>query len=978
MYSLILLGIVLLVVGLCAGIAALFGFSKTKVHLIITAACAAVTLALCWLAKLVLPSADTIMTLVRDNMGMIGEKFGTDAVQITEQVLEYAAISPTLIELVVQLVVALVLPVACVILFAVLFLVAWVISLIVFGIIGIVRKVRAKKRAQQALNESLEPEQEPEQEQEQEQYERPRSFAGARWVAAGMGAVQGIIIVAILFIPLSCYLSIAQPVLGELTAQGVLPADEPAIVQVQGIVNEIDASPVLGAYRVLGGRALSNSVMSMRVADMNVKVSEELSSIITLAQQALELSKTELPNYGEEQAAIISSIGDSFADSKLLAPIVGDIIYAATDAWLSGETFINMERPSLGENGEILEPMVTALLEILHDDAKETLLLQADVKTTAELVSVLARNGVFANLSDTNALLASLSGDAVSSMVTTLGKNDSMKRMIPEIMNLGVRAVGQVLNIPANTATVYDGFMNTVAGELNELRDLPEQERISALSAELKTAFDNAGMDVDEQVLDFYATAMLHDLVDGNASDVTAADVQAFFVLYAQGAVQTTSTLSTKPRFDLLADTDAKADDPLAGTVYERMTEAERQSSAAVAVASLCVKLAELDENDADLTHKATELITETFTDLLGENTTALETVVNVQITSPVSPSTNESASGMQSPEEMKKTSKVVTLETLLVDAKQAAENINPETIGLDAQAISAIFETATNLLDVLQGGELDLAELATSVGTILDSLAETETFGKDKTASLFTSVLQSETVREKANLDMKTATQLAEKATEGDNVNYTETMNTVAGAANIMETLSKDGTISEEELIDVIRNLNAQTAGMIEVYVTPERLVENKIPEKHSVISSDLIKSLFGYIADSDKTNSEAEAKALNQILNIALAAKESDDKKLFCSAPGADDGKLPTATETVNTLLDSKAVRHALLDVLTDGEQVTVFDPYELSGKIKQGSSDHADFLAAIEAYGASHSDVDELTLDALAALFGVDRNN
>ena len=135
----------------------------------------------------------------------------------------------------------------------------------------------------------------------------------------------------------------------------------------------------------------------------------------------------------------------------------------------------------------------------------------------------------------------------------------------------------------------------------------------------------------------------------------------------------------------------------------------------------------------------------------------------------------------------------------------------------------------------------------------------------------------------------MKTATQLAQKATEGDNVNYTETMNTVAGAANIMENLAKDGTISQEELVDVIRNLNAQTAGMIEVYVTPERLVENNIPEKYSVISSELIKSLFGYIADSDKANSEAEAKALNQILNIALAAKESDDTKLFSSAPGA-----------------------------------------------------------------------------------------
>ena len=951
MYSWILLGVVALIILICAGFAAIFGLAKAKARVIITAVCAAASLFACWMAKVVLPSPDVIMSFVKSNMSWIRANFGEDVVVIVKQAFEYASLSPTLAELLVQLVTALVLPLLFVLLFLVLFAVTWLVFLIVFGIVRAARRRRAARRMD-------------------DDDEEPRKSGIPRLLATGLGAMQGVLLVMIIFIPFTCYLSIAQPMLHELNEQGLLPNDQPVVEQVQLAVDEMSASPVLKVYNTIGGKAVSDSIMTMKVAGTNVKVSEELDSIITLADQVIELSKTELADYGEEQALIISSIGDSFADSKLLTPIVGDIIYAATDAWLNGKSFVGIEKPSLGENGELLEPMVVALLEILHDDAKDALLLQADVKTTAELVSVMARNGVFANLSDTNALLTSLSGNAITEMVTTLGKNQSMKRLVPEIMNLGVRAVGQVLNIPADTATVYDNFMNTVADELNALRDLPEQERIPALSAELKSAFDTAGLDVDDQVLDFYATAMLHDLVDGNPSAVTAADVQAFFVLYAQGAVQTTSSLSTKPTFDMLSSTD----DPLDGTVYERMTEQERQNSGAVAVATLCVKLSVLDENDADIAEQAAVLVTATFTDLLGDNQAALEIVISVQITAPVSAKTNECVSSMQSTEEMKKTSTVVTMEDLLIDTKEAAENITDETIVLDAQAISAIFDTATSLMEVLDGGEMNLSDLASSVGTILDSLAETETFGKEKTASLFTSVLQSDTVREKANLDMKTATQLAQKATEGDNVSYTETMNTVAGAANIMENLAKDGTISQEELVDVIRNLNAQTAGMIEVYVTPERLVENNIPEKYSAISSELIKSLFGYIADSDKANSEAEAKALNQILNIALAAKESDDTKLFSSAPGAEDGKLPTATETVNTLLDSMAVRHALVDVLTDGKQVTVLDPYGLSGKIKEESSDYTEAVNAIYDYRDAHPEIDDLVFEALAALLGV----
>lgn len=958
MYAMILLGVVALIVLLCAGIAALLGLSKTRAHLIIVFVCAAITLALGWLTKLFLPAADTVMTFVQGRMDWIGLKFGADAVRIAEQALEYAAISPTLVELVLQLSVAMLIPMLCLILFIVLALASGVVFSIVSLIKGIIRRKRAK------------------QDEDEGQDERPRKSALSRLGAAGLGAVQGVIIAIMLLLPISCYLSIVQPTLQELIAQDVLPADDPTIVMAEDIVVELDASPVLNVYRTLGGRALSDSIMSMQVAGVNVKVSEELSSLIKLAQQAVELSKTELPNYGEEQAAIISSIGDSFADSKLLAPIAGDVIYAATDAWLKGEPFVNIERPSLGEDGEILEPALTALLEILHDDAKETLLLQADVKTVAELVSVLARNGVFANLSNTDALLETMGGNVVSEMVTTLGNNQSMKRMIPEIMNIGVRAIGQVLSIPADAEQVYDSFMNDVADTLNDVRDLPEQERVQSLSAELETAFDQAGVEIDEQVLDFYSAAIIEDLVDANPDrEITPDDVQAFFILYAEGAIEENSTMRGKPRFDMLASNES---DPFAGTVYEGMTEAERMQTAAVTVAALCVKLSALDPDDTALTKHAAELVEEAFIDLLADHPETLALITSVELTAPVSSSTTEQASSLQSTDELRKTTSVVTLESLLVDAKEIAQTITPETLGLDANAISAIFDTAVNLLDVLDGSEeLDISTLASSVGTILDSLAETNIFGKDKTAELFTSVMQSETVRDAANLDMKTATEIAQKATEGE-VNYTQTMNTVATSVNIMEKLAADGTISEQELVDLIRNLNSQTAGMIEVYVTPERLVDNKIPEKYSEISSDLIKSLFGYIADSDKSNSEIEAKALNQILNIALAAKESNDKKLFSSAPGAGDGKLPTATETVNILLDSKAVRHALVDVLTDGEQITVFDPYELSGKIKPESQDRADFLAAIDAYSAANPDVDTLTLNALAALFGIERNN
>ncbi len=955
MYSMIMIGVLALIVLVSTAHAAIFGLRRAKTRLVVVALSAVAAVGTCLLIKHLLPSPDTLISLIQGNLATIESVcqsyLGISVADTITMGISYAEISPTLIELAIQLVGALILPLTCVVLFVAYAAVAWLICMIVFAFIR-----RAEKKRAREMDEEL-----------------PR-HTGSRWLAASLGLVQGLVLVIVLLIPVTGYLQIAEPTLAELTAQDVIDGDDPYVELAQTVVHELNGDHVVTTYRMMGGEYLSDSMMNLHVAGMNVKTSEELGSLIILAEDVIELSKTEFTDYGEEQAAIIRSIGNSFGDSKLLAPIVGDILYAATDAWLRGEAFLGFEMPDLGDNSELFEPFVIALLEILHDDAKDAELLQADVKTLADMLAVLAHNRVFANLSNSDLLLESLSSNGgVTELIRVLGTNDTMKRLIPEAMNLGVRAMGQILAIPKDTAAVYDNFMDHVAGKLNEVRDLPDEQRIPALKEQLESSFDTAGLDVDPEIMDFYATAMLHDLADGNQGEITTADVQAFFMLYAQGTVQATASLSTTPRFDLLSNTESA--DPFAGTVYASMTEEERMHSAAYAVASLCVKLSRLDATAEDIEQQAKDLVTQTFTDLLGEQSAALEIVSSVTITAPISDSSVQHAASMQSTEAMKETSTVVTLEVLLVDTKEAALKITAESIESDALAITAIFNAATELKDVVgtNNADMDIASLATSVGTILDSLAQTEAFGKESTANLFTAVLQSETVRETAGLDMKTATQLADKATEGD-VNYTQTMNTVAGAVNIMDTLAADGSISEDELVDLIKNINPQTAGMIEVYVTPARLVENNVPEKYSEITSELIKSLFSYMGREDLEDYDAEAKALNQILQIALAAKSSDDSKLFSSAPGAEDGKLPTPKETVDTLFSSDAVQFAVVDVLTDGKQVTVFDPYELSEKIKPESQDYKDCVVAVEEYRAAHPETPDLVVEAMCALLGV----
>lgn len=960
MYALILGGAVLAILLISALFGLVRGFSKSAMRGFFVLLSAVAAIVTCLTFKNSLPNGVEMIELVRNNLDNIRNSLenGAEVVTAIEEILPYLEISPTALELVVQLTSALMLPLICLILFWIYAALSWVLYLIISLIFH---------RPMKEFN---------------------RNIPLSRLCGAGVGLVQGLVIVFVLLLPISAYLGIAVPTVDELVKQEILDADDPTMDVVLDAVDEINGSAVMTVYRTVGGRWIGSSMMQMKVANMDVKVEEELDSVIVLVQNITALGKTPIADYTSREAEYILAIGDAFGESKLIAPIMGDFLYGLTDAWINGEDFLGMAPLDMGEEGALIQPMIDGLLEIVHGDAKNPDALKADIKTIARMVSIMADSGMFANMSNTNGLLNSLGSDGVvNSIVVALGQNPSMKRLIPEITNLGIRAMGQALNIPQNVDAVHQNFMGTVAGDLNSISSLPEDQQISQLSAKLDKALDNAGVSIDDELLDFYATSMVHDLITNNPNGaVTENDVQAFFLLYANSVAEATVALSNQTQYIPLASTRPLGDEtnPYAGSIYENMTKEELSKCAATVLANVCVQLSTMDAEAETFAQDAMAVVETAFVEILGEENVAMETIRNAEVTKAVTTKVIENTASLQSATEMEKTTTVVTMNDLLVDTKEAADKINEETLQNEADSVASIFNAASGLLDSIgntgdgEGEEgssnLNIADLANSVGTILDSLNQTASFGEEKTANLFTAVLQSETVRESVNLDMETATQMADKATSGGG-NYSQTMNTVAGTVNVMESLTSDGNITEEELVDLIRNLTPQTAGMIEVFVTPARLIEFGAPEEHSEVTSKLITSLFSYMAREDLKDYDAEAKALNQVLNIALAAQDSEDNKLFSSAEGVDDGVLPTARETVNILLGSQAIDYALVEALTDGENVTNFDPYGLGESIPEDSVEYQEFEAAVRQHHAEHPETNVLVYEALMAMFGME---
>ena len=952
MYGLILLGIVILFLGLSVLMAVIRGLSKSLIRFITVLASALLAVFVCLIGKSLLPNGVAFVELVNNNMTLIKQNFGAEAAETVAEILEYLKISPVLTETLVQLTGALAAPILCVILFMILGVVFWVMYLIALIIRRVVIHIRHGKK-----------------------------WKPSRGLAACVGLVQGLVVMAILFIPLSGYLGVAAPTMNALIQQDVLEDDEYVIQIAQDVVNDVNESFVIETYRIFGGNLLTDSMMAVKVGDVKVSLREETNTLVNLAGGVMKLSSTDMANYGSDEAKIIRTLGDSFTESKLLTPIAGDVLYAATDAWMKGEEFYGVGKPAVGgDYGAIVNPTVDALVGIVHDDAPVSDTLRSDVLTLTEMGAIVIENGLLSQLNDTAGLMSALNNEAmVTDLVTVLGENQSMKRLIPEMTNLGIRAMGHFLNIPEDTQQVYDTFLNDVTNALNS-GDFSDPEQIKALSEKVGTAFDNAGIAVDDEILDLYMTGMILDLVENNPrGEVTPADVQAFFMIYSQN-VQGSSMIVDEeatamlPTFDLLS-TSSEAD-PFAGTVYENMTEDDRKNTAAAVLANVCVIIMDMDAEAEDYSVQVNILVVEIYTEVLGEEHPAMEVIREIEVTKPLTNEQVMNAASMESPEEMKKTTTVVTMEVLLVDTQAAADNITSETLATEAAAITAIFSTAGNMAEILgsDSKEMDVQTLAGSVGTILDSLSGAGSFGEEKTANLFTAVMQSETVREAAGMDMSTATQMAGQATQGGG-NYADTMGAVAGSLGLIDKVQKNESITNEEMVEFMHSLTPQSAGMFKVYISASRLVKYGVPETRAEATAEMMSAVFTYMAKDDIQDYDAEADALANAIQMALEARDSQSKQLYSSEDGTVVGKLPTAQKTVTTALSSQAIRYAILEVLTDGTQVTRRDPLGLSNSIKPNTVEYQETVAAIDEYFETTGEQDSLLYHAAFALFGLE---
>ncbi len=417
------------------------------------------------------------------------------------EVMDMINASPALLEVAAGLPVALVTPIV----FVVLYIVFAILAAIVYMFILLFAGRKLKRSAKNNVP-----------------YAKARSIA---W-----SACSAILALVVILLPIAFYGGLVDDAMSVLAETDVMDAETQKMVDdiTKEYVDPITKGTVVEMFRAFGGDMIIDEMTSFPLNGETVYIKNEFGAIADLAGNVMPLINAEggPESFGDKEADALVATVDSLTQSKFLVVIASEAVYLLTDDMVNGE------EPMAMADNEMFGDLITRTITIVHDDAKKTDLFKADLKTVADMASALIKGGVLANMDDTDALMDELAGgDTIKNVIVVLGKNNSMKCLIPEVTNIGIEAIANAVEVKADATEAYNDLLNTIASDLNSA-ELDGENCVADFSEKLNSALDHAGITLDkdskQEVLDSYSAALIKLAVDKNA-EVTAEDVQNFF-----------------------------------------------------------------------------------------------------------------------------------------------------------------------------------------------------------------------------------------------------------------------------------------------------------------------------------------------------------------------------------------------------------------------------------------------------------------
>lgn len=747
---------------------------------------------------------------------------------------------------------------------------------------------------------------------------------------SGVGLICGFIVTVIVLMPIVGTIDMVASL--DSAGQSAESAETAENDDIKDLIHKANESKVIDVFMNMGCRPVYNAFASAKFDGEKIYLKDDLSAVLDMVDN-IDAMSGELSGYGDAQIGALRNIVADLESSSLLENTVSGVFSTAAQKWLSGESFIGIEKFSAGE---MLDPIVETMLEVIATSDKDT--IGKDLETMTDVFAIMVKYDMFSHGDDYEAMLTQLSKEGViSELIIVVNNNPRMSPLADEITTLSIRALASTIGIPEDAEERYNLLLSEVAEVVESTYGMSGDEREQNLSSDLKKAFDEYGVEVGGEALDNITASVITDL--GHLSTVEISDVEEFFMIYAIANAQADTEASRRYQsFDLLSSTESN-------------------------------KVLEVVVNDDG---------TISIDGKVLKNYNADNYISSGAYTMGSEKSDFGDAASLYSSDTMK--SDLVTMEDIISTIGKYADC---EDISVEAEKIEKVIGEALTTFQSIDFNKADTEEILEAVSGMLDSMSETDIFGGETAQSIFTAILQSDAAVQTIGMSHQDATNLANKIGEvisNTDSDYADATKVISDTLNALNSTTNSDLTKEEKkqaTENLINNVTPDSAEILGSVVTSSMVTEMGVPKENAEAVSSALSSMLNNMADYNGTEADPdavakEAEAVNQILDLAInITPDSECKSLFND--GDAEGVLGvTAEEFIDLVINSEVVSATLEETIyANGYSDNPLGIPELS------EGDIAQAKAALLNYYVSNGGGEELArqLQAIAAIVNID---
>ena len=291
-----------------------------------------------------------------------------------------------------------------------------------------------------------------------------------------------------------------------------------------------------------------------------------------------------------------------------------------------------------------------------------------------------------------------------------------------------------------------------------------------------------------------------------------------------------------------------------------------------------------------------------------------------------------------------------------------------------ESKTLAHAFVVVYGMTDDIAGGTFDAKRMLGTMGPALDSFAQTETIGQQKTKYMLEAILQSKLIHDSIGFGVVEATDSA--ASIADNSakkSYASVMTSLSGVVEMLEAATDKSKNTKEAVEKMLNDLTPEAASVMETMATPSVMQNYGVPEKSADSVANMVSGTFGNLKDVPAEDYDKESAAVSDMMNVMMSITE--DGGSGSSVFGGEESVTEiTEEEYVNNIMESTAMSKTVVDtVYADGDEPKV-DPLNSGRSLSE--TEKTNLVGAINNKWAASEKDDETKkeLTAIAAMMNV----